>query len=519
MPSLVGFRRRQPRSTPAALADPSIATIVPQAVSQLGGAVARAGVVGSQIVDRRNNELARADLEGMKAATATKRNEFVQSLRTTDKDYNGINQAWKDFKKKNFKLIGNTTKQQKAQKAYGMYIRGIIPQWDRDIDNIAWGVSAERAQVKVFNSAVSLLQTTPVFEEGLILANQTIERSKLLTPEQKDLVFANAVIEANPQKYLDIVDAEGTKELFKLLSSDQKRALETKARSDIRNREAEARLIRENARIADRQTILDRLLDDNFIKADDFINSTSLAPEEKFKWSERFRKRAEAINKGKSIVTDERVRGELEEMANDIGIGSVTKQQTLDAANQARYTDEKIDDAAYDQIRTLIEREHKSYQSTAIKEATSFGAGQLVSITIGVIESLKLLRQAKKLEDASSLRELELWNMGQYRKALNDWLTVHPEADADAIYIQSRKMITQYRRPPDEIERARADFEQRLQSGDPIPPGRVSALFPNPIIVESPFGTQNWTSQEQFDKVLKPLGYKKVGKNADSNKK
>ena len=67
-----------------------------------------------------------------------------------------------------------------------------------------------------------------------------IESSKLFTPEQKDLMFANVVIETNPQKYLDMVDAPDTKELFALLSSEQKRSLETRARSDIRRINAKA---------------------------------------------------------------------------------------------------------------------------------------------------------------------------------------------------------------------------------------------------------------------------------------
>ena len=189
MPSLAGFKRRQPRTTPAGIADPSIGTIVPRARAQFGGAIAQAGVAGVQLVERRNTELAKADFEGMKADTASARNLFLKSLRTSDADYNEINKMWGDFKKKNFKKIGNTTKQRKAQKAYGMYIRGIIPQWDKEIDDIAWGVSVKRAQVKVFNSAVSQLQTEPSFDEGVLLAEITIGKSKFFTPEQQDLIL------------------------------------------------------------------------------------------------------------------------------------------------------------------------------------------------------------------------------------------------------------------------------------------------------------------------------------------
>ena len=169
----------------------------------------------------------------MKADTAAGRNEFLRSLRTTDESYDEINKRWGDFKKKTFKTIGNTTKQKKAQRAYGNYIRGVIPQWDQDVDNIAWAVSAQRAQVKVVNSAVGILQTADDFDMGMLEAGLAIEQSNLLTSEQKDLALANAVIETNPQWYLDNVDAEKTKELFDLLTHDQKRALETRARESI----------------------------------------------------------------------------------------------------------------------------------------------------------------------------------------------------------------------------------------------------------------------------------------------
>ena len=233
MGSLAGFRRRRPQATPAAITDPAIFTAESQAIAQFGGAVAGVGVAGGELLDRRNTELARADFTAMKADTTAARNEFLRSLRTTDESYNEINKRWGAFKKKTFKTIGNTTKQRKAQKAYGNWARGITPGWDADVDNIGWGISAARGKVKVFNSAVGTLRNSPDFNIALLEAGDSIEQSKLLTSEEKDLALANAVIETNPQWYLDNVEAEGTKELFNLLSSDQKRTLETRAQSDI----------------------------------------------------------------------------------------------------------------------------------------------------------------------------------------------------------------------------------------------------------------------------------------------
>lgn len=228
-----GFRRRQVRATPAALTDPSITAGIGLAVAELGGAAA--GLAGALRLkqEKRNIELAKTDLNSMIADTASARNEFLQTLRTTDASYDEINKMWGDFKKKTFKKIGNTSKQKKAQKAYGEYIRGTIPAWDQDIDNIAWGVSVPRARTKLFNSTVEILRSAPDFNTALLEAGMAIEESNLLTSEEKDLTLANAVIETNPQWYLDNVDAEKTKELFNLLTPDQKTALETKARSEI----------------------------------------------------------------------------------------------------------------------------------------------------------------------------------------------------------------------------------------------------------------------------------------------
>ena len=230
MGSLAGLRRGPVRTTPAGITDASIFTAEQRAIGQFG---ATAAGIGAGLVQQRNDELARSDFFAMKAGTAAARNQFLQSLRTTEESYDEINKRWGEFKKKNFKTIGNTTKQRKAQRAYGDYIRGIIPAWDKDIDNIAWGVSAKRAQVKFFNSAVETLRTAPDFNKAVFDTAMAAEVSNLLTPENEELALANAVIDTNPQWYLDNVDDEKMGVAFDLLTSNQKRTLETKARESI----------------------------------------------------------------------------------------------------------------------------------------------------------------------------------------------------------------------------------------------------------------------------------------------
>ncbi len=279
-------------------------------------------------------------------------------------------------------------------------------------------------------------------------------------------------------------------------------------------------VVLEQQREEDSQAILDKILNNDLTNIDTFINATRLDTTGKTLWIDRAEKAAAAINKGTKIVTDERVRAELEDSANDIAIGSVTKEQVLAAANQARYTNEKIDNAAYKSIRALIDTEHTSYQSTAIKEGVDFGRGQLVSLTKSAfetaIEAIALGGEGS-IADMLAKRELELWNHGQYRKALNDWLALNPEANADDIYIQSRKLEVTYDRSIEEITTARASFEQRLENPAPIAPAAIKARFANPVRVESPFGLEGWTGEEEFKKDLEPLGYKRVGKNAEDS--
>lgn len=595
MPPLLGFIKRRPRATPAVLVSPSVTAGIGQSQQQFAaatGAAVTSTLEGfAQLQEQRNTELARVDFETMKSETAAARNDFLKSLRTTDADYNEINKMWEDFKKTTFKEIGGTTNQKKAQKAYGSFIRSTIPRWDREIDNIAWAVSVPRAKTQLFNTATEFLRNAPDFDEGLMAAGMALEESNLLTSEEKDLALANAVIETNPQWYLENVEAKGTKELFSLLSSEQKRALNNRALTSLSRirledtRQLEAlregalgivtsiavkdgwdaalkfldnpkemqnlmdmfgikledtsqlvNLIKDKARRSRAEGIvsLQRLQDDDILAIEEqfrpsgdldeasmLIDASKLSGDDKFTWNERLRTRVKAINNKTNIITDQVVKGNLEDMANDIVIGSVTKQETMAALNEAWAPSDgstpKLNDGDYSDIRTLIGREHKSYQSTAMKEAVNFGAGQLVTVTQSLLDTLLAADAPVDLKAATNKRELELWNMGQYRKAMNDWFAEHPEANSDEIYIQSRTLLPFYRRSVTEIDSARTLAENRLTSKTSTAPLKVQAKFKNPIRVVSPDGVKGWADLEHFEKGLSNLGFKRVENNADDN--
>lgn len=284
---------------------------------------------------------------------------------------------------------------------------------------------------------------------------------------------------------------------------------DVKTQANISRADGKAEL--ENQRTADRDVIVKSLRGDDLKKTSDLVAASALTPEEQFTWDERINKKSEAIIANTKIVTDERIRRRLESMANDIPIGSVTKEQVIAAADKARYTDETIDDGAYDQITAMADREHTSYQSTAMREAESFGQGQLISVTQSLLDTLLAGGVEVDIKAAAEKRDNELWNAGQYRKAMNDWLTQNPEADSNQIYIQSRQLITFYRRPIVEVEAARANFEARF-IGPPEPPTiqRPPAKFANPVRVVDPDGKTGWSSEELFKSTLEPLGFKKI---------
>lgn len=250
MGSLVGFQRRTPaRATQAVITPAGAGTELEQSLAELGGAAVGVGVGLGLLQRQRNDELAHSDFVRMQAATDVGFNEYIRSLKTIDPEtgYNEINKGWADKSKKLYAEIAKTTKQRRAQQAYTNFIELEKVKMDKDIDNIAWAVSVERNKTKLFNSSVDKLNVHPNYDEGLIEVGMDIEDSGLLTAEEKDLTLANVIIETNPQKYLDMVDAEGTKELFELLSHDQKQRLEVQANGEIsrirREQERELKLL------------------------------------------------------------------------------------------------------------------------------------------------------------------------------------------------------------------------------------------------------------------------------------
>ena len=163
---------------------------------------------------------------------------------------------------------------------------------------------------------------------------------------------------------------------------------------------------------------------------------------------------AKDILKGDEIVSDMRIEAALEKMALDVSTGAVKLEDLSKAAAKARYTDKSIDDAGYDGIMSVANREHKTYQANALGEAISYGMRQLVSTEEAKKEMLDALiagggdytEMAKKMASAGRLDEE---NFSQYKRAMNEWFESEKKAgrdpDDDEIYIKSRKTLVHFR--------------------------------------------------------------------------
>jgi len=171
--------------------------------------------------------------------------------------------------------------------------------------------------------------------------------------------------------------------------------------------------------------------------------------------------------KGEDIVSDKQIEAGLESMGYRLASGAVTKPQFDTAIARARYKDRKIDDSAFDQLASLGARKFESYQGDAMSEAVTHAQGQLVTVGESLLESLFAVieddKDRRTAEDMKNRRKLELDNLSRYRKSLNDWFKANPEADAEQIYIQSRKILAQYRTfTLPEIAQRREQFEKSL---------------------------------------------------------
>jgi hypothetical protein len=112
----------------------------------------------------------------------------------------------------------------------------------------------------------------------------------------------------------------------------------------------------------------------------EYINANVEDGKERNTWLDRFKVASERRARGEAIVTNERERGRLLDMAASIAWPErqVKIADVLRQANKARYDDEIIDDAAYNEVRDAI-RKAKEDKSPFTEAHIERAIGELIT--------------------------------------------------------------------------------------------------------------------------------------------
>ncbi len=215
-------------------------------------------------------------------------------------------------------------------------------------------------------------------------------------------------------------------------------------------------------RTESQKDMLGKALQDRSITYD-LINSMD-ALDEDTQESYRIKMNTEAARaaKGLSIVTNQSIKGDLEDFAYKIWQGAVDKQDYDDMLLNARYgtevdgkmqyvfnglvSDEPfIDDGDYDILRTLGATELKTSQAKGLSESSSYAKGQLVEVS-NDIDFASIIRGLEKPEQdkARSERKVQLENWSQFNHAMKLWQQENPDSVESDYYIESRKKLPFY---------------------------------------------------------------------------
>lgn len=319
----------------------------------------------------------------------------------------------------------------RAAGAYGQLLNNFIPQQELNVEN------ATKAKLKDNFRAVGF-----GMQQDAIQSGDFADYFKHLATGQKKVFAAYTAEEVAKYKQSTMDSRE---RYVKFQAAQQLEQLEIEREGD---RDLISRLIRAG------------------LPADSAIEKSSLAETEQPIWYERQRLAIERRLKGEVITTNSLIKGEIESMAYDISTGAVTMPEFKKRLNNERYTNETIDDSAYDELFSLAERKFDSYQAEAMKGREVHALGQLVTLPSEEAFAEMLARLTSKFdkEQAQTLRQLQFDNLDRYKKALRDWLKKpeNKDATADEIYKEGRKILVHFRKTPNQL---REEVANRGQAG------------------------------------------------------
>ena len=358
----------------------------------------------------------------------------------------------------------------RAAGAYRQLLNNFAPQWELNVEN------ATKAKLKDNFRAVGFGLQQDAIRDG-----NFIDYFKHLATGQKKVFAAYTAEEVAKYKQSTI---DGRERFVKLQTAQQLEQLEIQREGD---RDEISKLIRAGQ------------------SAEATIEGSNLDEKEQFTWFERQRLAIERRLKGEEIVTDRRVEGELEAMAYDISTGAVTMLEFKKRLNK-EYRDGTINDNTYEELFSLAERKFDSYQSEAMKMRETYALTQLVTLPSEEAFAEMLARLTSKFdkEQAQTLRQLQFDNLDRYKKALRDWLKKNPDANADEVYIEGRKILVHYRKVPNQL---REEVANRGKAGR----AAVEAIMKIAVqAVPQPKTKAEYDKLESGTKYIDPEGVERI---------
>lgn len=270
-----------------------------------------------------------------------------------------------------------------------------------------------------------------------------------------------------PQAVVDSL--EGKDDLLGVILSDDEKALLTSedmeflkkdASGELAFQQAQASTALEAAQEQEQQQLVDRFVAGDFANIRQDINSMqALTAKDKIWWAEKAGNWAKQVNTDADIVTDPLAEAALQRRALDVSTGAVTRAELYEDLIEARYGGKPtIDDDTFQQINAVANREHKTYQANAMKEAYAAGSELLSEGQIELIAAAQVTEEEDinaVLKRLGGIRKQEEENFRQYKRAMSQWFEAEVAAGRDPndddIYKKSRAMLVHYRdRPLDE---------------------------------------------------------------------
>ncbi len=282
------------------------------------------------------------------------------------------------------------------------------------------------------------------------------------------------------------------------VDQDILKSLKSNAESELTNQKKRDEQALESQREASRDLLNDKFAN-NQIPTPDDIDSSNLSEAEQqsyIKWSSQETRR---VASGEVILTNQKIRADLNTMALDIWRGAVTKETFDKAVNEARYGENPtIDDPTYKELTNTAASTLKSAQAEALSRADTEAGRLIVDVRDedAFADFLKGLDTTNRDKETDK-RQLQFWYLSQYNKEIRDWVTENPDKIGKDFYQFSEALKHDYWNSSiKDIEAKKLERETSLES-----PGTVSVI--------SPDGIEGTIPTSQLEDALKE-GYKKV---------